>query len=102
MRPEISDQLAAEVDDAVRGKVRVPPDRLTFADRVRILAEEYDDRVDEVEELRARLESVKSDLADERERRQELEQQLNSAGQSSTTGTGTVIDGDSLNQTNRW
>jgi chromosome segregation ATPase len=61
MRPNISEDLAAEVDDAVRAEIRVPPSRLTFDDRVRVLLEEYhdaDERAGALEERVAELEDT--------------------------------------------
>jgi chromosome segregation ATPase len=81
MRPEISEALAAEVDDRVRSEVRVPPDRLTFADRLDILVDEYDEREDEVGalrdrvgELEAEVEELEATVEDLREKNRELEQ----------------------------
>lgn len=74
MRPEIPEALAGEIDDRVRSEVRVPPDRLTFADRLDILVEEYDERRDEAERLRDRVEELEATVEDLREKNRELQE----------------------------
>jgi polyhydroxyalkanoate synthesis regulator phasin len=74
MRPEIPEPLAGEIDDRVRSEVRVPPDRLTFADRLDILVEEYDERRDEAETLRDRVEELEATVEDLREKNRELQE----------------------------
>jgi polyhydroxyalkanoate synthesis regulator phasin len=83
MRPEISEELAAEVDDRVRSEVRVPPDRLTFQDRVRILLEEYDEASASVDELRERVEELEAELEEERDQEQTTTQTTNTSTRSS-------------------
>ena len=56
MRPH----LAAELADAVREHVRIPPDRLSVGDRIRVLLEEYHDATERV-----------GSLENERERREQ-------------------------------
>lgn len=94
MRPEISEALAGDVDDRVRSEVRVPPDRLTFADRVRILVEEYDERGEEIEALRDRVDELEAALDEARDRVDELE---NQAATSPTTTSGATF-----NSSNNW
>ena len=52
MRPH----LAAELADAVREHVRIPPDRLSVGDRIRVLLEEYQNATERVESLESELE----------------------------------------------
>jgi len=94
MRPEIPADLAGDVDDRVRSEVRVPPDRLTFADRVRILVEEYDASVDRADHLEARVEDLEAALDEARDRIEELEDEVPT---SSPTATGTT-----LNSPDKW
>lgn len=43
--------LAAEIDDAIRDHVRIPPNRLSLGDRIRVLVEGYRDTTESVESL---------------------------------------------------
>jgi predicted nuclease with TOPRIM domain len=94
MRPEISEALAGDVDDRVRSEVRVPPDRLTFADRVRVLVEEYDERGEEIEALRDRVDDLEAALDDARDRVDELEDQ--------TATSSPTTSGSTFNAANNW
>lgn len=69
MRPHLDAELAAEIDDAVRDHVRIPPDRLSVGDRIRVLLEEYHDATE-------RVESLESELERRDQRIGELEEQL--------------------------
>jgi len=82
-RPSVPKDLDDELASAVTEHVRVPADRLTFADRVRILLDEYEKRGDDLDELqdveatnaalrdelaeaKAEVEELKAELADSR------------------------------------
>jgi chromosome segregation ATPase len=56
MRPHLDAELAAEIDDAIREHVRIPPDCLAVGDRIRVLLEEYHDATERVESLESELE----------------------------------------------
>ena len=63
IRPHLGAELVAELDDAIREHVRIPPDRFSVGDRVGVLLEEYraaGERVDELEEALASREHPRS------------------------------------------
>jgi chromosome segregation ATPase len=58
MRPH----LAAELADAVREHVRIPPNRLSVGDRIRVLLEEYHDATERDESLENERERRKQQI----------------------------------------
>lgn len=57
-RPQIPTELLDEINGLVTEHCRVPANRLTTADRLRILVEEYRSLQDEVEDLEEQLGGV--------------------------------------------
>jgi hypothetical protein len=68
-RPNVSVELDERLSQTTTPLVRVPADRLTFGDRLRVLLDEYDEKTDECDRLRDETEQL-------RERVGELQQQL--------------------------
>lgn len=81
IRPHLDAQLVAEIDDAVREHIRIPPDRLPVGDRVDVLLEEYHD-------LLERVESLEQDLERRDNQIDELEEELAEARSNQAAGTG--------------
>jgi len=60
--PAVPESLDKRVADAVDKHVRIPARRFSFADRLRILLEEYEARGQTLEAQRERLESLTDQL----------------------------------------
>lgn len=80
IRPHLDAELVAEIDDAVREHIRIPPDRLPVGDRVDVLLEEYHDLVERVESLEQNLERRENQI-------DELEEELAEARSNQPTAT---------------
>lgn len=66
-RPNVDEALDARLAETVNPLVRIPADRLTFAERLEILLDEYSTRGDEIGELEEQVVAL-------RERLEEAEQ----------------------------
>ena len=55
-RPNVPEELDERLAAATTEHVRIPADRLTFADRLEVLLEEYHDATERVESLESELE----------------------------------------------
>lgn len=65
-RPSVPEALDDELAAAVTEHVRIPADRLTFADRLRVLLEEYQSRGDRIQELEAEVDELEEQLTEAR------------------------------------
>jgi chromosome segregation ATPase len=77
-RPTIPIALADDVASEVTHHVRIPADRLTFAEQLQVLLEEYREVVNERNDLEAECSELRSELENARatidEQRQTIDQ----------------------------
>jgi|APHM01.1.fsa_nt_gi hypothetical protein len=75
-RPSVPEQLDERLADAVTEHVRIPGDRLTFADRLRVLLEEYDERGEQIDERGERIDELERAVEARDEKIETLQESL--------------------------
>lgn len=75
-RPSVEQEVVDRVDEQVNPHVRIPSDRLTFAERVGVLLDEYENRGEQIEELNERIEALEDKIDEKDEMVETLREQL--------------------------
>lgn len=84
MRPTIAQDLVDEITREVGRHVRIPADRLTVAERLEVLIEEYERREAELAEAEETIADLRAELEAREERVAELEEHSPATQQAAT------------------